>query len=193
MQKINVNMYPSNGYFFKESDGSVHRAPGWKAVIRKVEEYRARKRLPIGDVAAEVVAQACQRQPSICYSDRRGQAPINPRVPLKAKVLLWLNSFLKVMEKGNPLQYVEAAESQQRAAVCAKCPLNVSLGTSECSTCKQALAGYRDKILGRGRARDGRLGGCSGLGVDLITAVHLDELRVDGPGLPGYCWRKRTL
>lgn len=194
MQKINVNLYPSGGRYFTESDGSTHRAASWNLVIKKVTEYRERKRVPVGDVAAEVVAQACQRNPALCYDDRRakGQPAPKPPTPLKAKVLMWLNSFLQAMTKG-PLQYVDANESRQRAAVCAKCPLNTPLGTSECATCRQAIAGYRDKIIGNSRARDARLGGCSGLAVDLVTAVHLDELRVDAPALPNHCWRKRAI
>lgn len=193
MRRINCNLYPSGGHFFVESDGSKHRAGNWRAVIKKVTEYRQRARLPMGDVEQEVMAQACARNPSICYDDRRAPPPPQPKsVTIKAQVLKWLFGFQQLKER-EPLNYVSTAESVARAAICAKCPLNTPLGVKTCATCKETLKEYRKQLLGGARARDSRLGGCAVLGSDLVTAVHLDELRVENPALPPHCWRKKAI
>lgn len=191
VRRINANLYPKDGYYFKESDGAHIRAGNWRALIKTVTAYRQRQRIAIGDVESEVIAQACSRQPNICFEDRGHVVP-KTRVTLKVRVLKWLNAFTQSQRK-QPLAYVDAATATQRAAICAACPKNGSLGVSSCSTCKQALAEYRKMLLGAARVRDGRLGGCEILGSDLVTAAHLDEIRIDDPALPGHCWRKKAI
>jgi hypothetical protein len=83
-----VNLYPKDGYFFKEQDGTNLRAGNWPLVIRKVVDYRRQARLAPGDPVTEVIAQACQRNPSYCYESNRAAVPA-PRVTLKATVLKW--------------------------------------------------------------------------------------------------------
>lgn len=191
MLRINCNIYPKDGHFFIESDGSTQRAGNWRAVIKKVTAYRQRARLPVGDVEREVMAQACSRNPGSCYDDRAVQAP-KPALTVKTRVLKWLFAF-KATQERERLSYVGAPEAATRAGVCAACPKNTPLGVSTCATCKATLKEYRKQLLGGGRARDSRLGGCDVLGCDLVTAVHLDEVRVDNPALPGHCWRKKTI
>lgn len=192
MRRINVNLYPKDGFIFTEADGTRIRAANWRAVIKRVVEYRAQNRLPAGDPEMEIMAQACSRQPNICFEDR-GSAPVpKPAKTLKARVLQWLNHFLQLQQK-DPLSYVDAKTAAGRAAICAKCPKNTPLGVNTCSTCKQALAEFRKSLLGGGRARDSRLGGCEVLGTDLTTAVHLDEIRVNNGALPAQCWRKTSI
>jgi hypothetical protein len=48
-------------------------------------------------------------------------------------------------------------------------------------------------LLGGARIRDGRLNGCSAFGCDLVTAAHLDEVRLDNAAAVSHCWRKKTL
>jgi len=191
MVRINCNLYPSGGYYFDESDGSRQRAGGWRAVIKKVTAYRQRARLPLGDVENEVMAQACSRNPALCYDDRAVQPP-KPAVTVKARVLKWLFGFKQLQER-EPISYVGVAEAAARAAICAGCPQNTPLGVHTCATCKATLKEYRKQLLGGGRPRDARLGGCNVLGCDLVTAVHLDEIRVDNGALPAHCWRKKTI
>lgn len=192
MIRVNVNLFPAGGYFFKEQDGSIHRAGNWKSVIQKVRVYRSRKGLTSGNVEEEVMVQACSRSPQLCYEDARREVVRAP-TPLKARILMWLNGFLKSRAGGTPINYVSATEATQRAAICAVCPKNVPTGESGCAPCKQALVTFRKELIGLGRARDGRLGGCAVLGIDLVCAVHFDEIRIDNPHLPPPCWRKRGL
>lgn len=189
---INVNIFPSGGYFFRDSDGSVHRAGSWRRVIQKVTEYRARNRLPMGNPEAETYAQACLRQPAICGGLQTQVAVVKPAIPFKAKVLQWLSGFVQLQTR-SPLKYVSDAEAKQRANVCAVCPGNTSLGVESCGSCKQSIQSYQSTLLGNARRRDSRLGGCKFLNSELQTAVHLDEVRVDNPSLPRHCWRRTAI
>ncbi len=184
-QRINVNLYPKDGYFFKEQDKTIIRAGNWKDVIKKVVAYRERARLPLGEPEREVIAQACSRNPSHCFD--KVVVTARPPVTLKSKVLQWLNAMLKVKAE---LTYVTPQEAAVRAQVCAGCPMNQSLGVSSCNSCKQAFGEFRKQLLGGSRVRDARLGGCAILNSDLMTATHLDEIRVDNKALPAHCWRK---
>lgn len=189
IQRINVNLYPKDGYFFKDSDGTVLRAGNWSGVIKKVREYRQRAGLSPGDPTTEVIAQACTRNPSFCY--QKTTVSVAPQVTVKARALQWLNSILRTPK--DQLQYVQPAEAKARAVICAGCPMNQSLGVTSCSSCKQAFTEFRKQLLGAARVRDSRLGGCAALGCDLMTAAHLDEVRVDSAALPGHCWRKKIV
>lgn len=137
------------------------------------------------------MAQACSRNSALCYDDRAVQAP-RAIVTVKTRVLKWLFA-LKTTQEKEQLSYVNAAEAASRAAICAGCPKNTPLGVSTCAVCKATLAEYRKQLLGMGRARDARLGGCDVLGCDLVTAAYLDEVRIDNAALPPHCWRKKTL
>jgi len=189
MQRINVNLYPKDGYFFKEQDGVVIRGKKWTEVITKTVEYRIRAKLPAGDPAKEVIAQACTRNPSFCFQQTR--VTVAPTVTLKARVIKWLNGLLKVPKE--ELEYVSPVVAKERSQICATCPQNQSLGVTGCSSCKQAFTEFRKQLLGGARIRDHRLGGCAILESDLVTAVHLDEVRVDIPSLPAHCWRKKII
>jgi hypothetical protein len=189
MLRINVNLYPKDGYFFKDQDHTTLRGANWSEVVRKVVEYRKRAGLPPGKPAEEVMAQACQRNPSYCHETNRVVPP--PRVTAKALALQWLFGISKTPKA--ELEFVTPDEAKSRAGICATCPKNSSLGVSACSSCKQAFSEYRKNILGDSRIRDGRLGGCAVLGADLTTATHLDEVRIDNGDLPQNCWRKKVL
>jgi hypothetical protein len=188
MQRINSNLYPKDGYFFRESDDSVHRAKNWREVIAKVTEYRKLKGLAPGKVLQEVMAQACQRNPRLCHEEPAANRP-KPPVPLKARVLQWLSGLNKHTDSG-PINQVAPDAAKVRADVCAACPANKALGVNSCAACKQAVEGYRVNIF-RGKVRfDGRLGGCTILGTDLASFVNLDQDRIDNEALPAHCWTK---
>jgi hypothetical protein len=188
MKVVNLNLYPSGGHFFKDSDGSNHRAGSWKRVIEKVRDYRARAGLPPGNPNDEVMAQACVRQPAICNNAPTQVTVVKKDAPFKAKVLQWFREISKSQARG-PLRYVSELERKQRVAICSKCPFNIDTETSGCGSCKAAVAAYRRNLLAS-RPVDDSLGGCKILNADLPTAVSLDEVRVDNAALPAHCWRK---
>ena len=61
MKAINPNMYPKDGYRFKDPDGSWHHGDSWAGVINRVKAYRSRQGKPVDGVHDEVIAQACHR------------------------------------------------------------------------------------------------------------------------------------
>lgn len=188
-QRINVNLYPKDGYFFKEKDGAVLRGTTWPGVMRRVEHYRRRAGYPIGNVEQEVIQQACARNPSHCVHD--DSVTVNQRkiVSLKGRVLQWLGIVRKARTQ---LKFVSPQEAGERANACAGCPKNTPLPEG-CATCRAALNAMRNEILGPHRAKDGRLNGCIITGCDLPTDVHLESDRISLPEAPDFCWRKRTL
>lgn len=209
--RINVNLRPSGGYVFREKDASMHRSNSWPAVIQKVREYRGRMGHTVGDVDAEVMAQACERYPTLCGAIAHsippsgvGRARGGPRppvivqpapprrvngAPLKGRVLLWLTELFTRRQRREPIAFVSAQEAAARESICAGCPRNTEMEGSGCSSCKKALSDYRESVI-TNKTRYDRLHGCSILGIDLVTAVHLDEVRIDNPALPANCWRK---
>lgn len=189
--RINVNLFPKSGYYYEEADGTKLRGANWRAVIKKVKEYREENKLPVGNPNEDVVVQACRRDPQICAEAGRVFVQ-QPAVSLKATVLKWLNSFKTLVQKGDKLEFVQPSEAAERANICERCPFNKPLGVSSCSSCKQALIEFRKFLLGN-KKQDSRLGGCQILGCDLQTATHLEELRVDNQHLPAHCWRKKSV
>jgi hypothetical protein len=185
--RINVNMYPAGGYSFKESDGSIHKSSSWTGVIKKVTRYRALNHLPPGNPTEEVHAQACSRNPALCYNEKH-PTTVQKRTEasLKGRVLAWLSH-----RRANPgaLSFSDAATAAARANICAGCPFNTPLPEG-CSSCRKVVRALRQDIIG-GRSQDARLHGCAVIGSDIPTAVHLEEQTLPEPALPAHCWRKR--
>lgn len=189
MRRINVNLFPKEGYYFKEKDGATIRADSWPSVMRKVENYRKRNNYTLGNIEDEVSQQACARNPSYCTDINDATIIQRRMVSLKTRVLQWLGAVRRVLGR---LTFVSAREAEQRANICASCPLNIPLPEG-CASCRAALGAMRREILGRGRTIDGRLNGCLASGRDLPTDVHLDSDRIEIPDAPAFCWRKRGL
>lgn len=185
MKSVNPNMYPKDGYFFKENDGARIFGDTWAGVIKRVVLYRRRAGYPPGDPAAEVTAQACARNPVLCQEN--DNTFLTKRAPLKSRILTWLNG-----ERANKNRsFVPEPVAKARAQVCATCPKNNPIPEG-CSSCRAAVKQLRESIIER-RFQDGRLNACTILGEDLPTSVHLESQTVDNGELPGHCWRRRSL
>jgi hypothetical protein len=185
---INVNLYPRDGYFFKDADGAVIRATDWPKVKRKVAAYRTRAGRPVGNVDAEVDAQACMRNPAHCAEISDATLHQTKVSSMKGRVLQYL-SFIRGLIPGNRLPWANPRDAANRAAVCASCPNNTALPEG-CSSCRAAVREMQKEILG-GRTLDARLNGCCVLGESLPVSVWVDHDVVDSAELPPHCWRKR--
>lgn len=190
MPEINRNLYPKGGYFFVDADGVKHSGPSWTHVIRTVTLYRQRRGIPVGDVQAEVFAQACERSPEIC----REGGTVTPAKPkpdqLKTRVFAWLGERARAArQKG--LDYVSDAEARQRAAICQACPAATSFSLG-CKPCAASLAVLRDTILAGRQPVTTSLGVCAKLGADLRVAVSLAEPPLTVSDLPAACWRRKV-
>jgi hypothetical protein len=193
MQRINVNLFPKDGYLYKEADGTTLAGNTWEGVIARVRSYRKRAGLPPGNPDEEVRAQACQRNPAICTNDDGQHAAAVKVATLKSRILQW---FAKTKRENSrlPIEFFKFEEEMKaRADICASCPQNKEMPDG-CSSCRAAVSELRSDIIG-GRRVDGRLThhGCNVLGSDLATSVWINEPTVDNPELPPHCWRKRTL
>lgn len=200
MQRINVNVRPSSGYVFTDTDGSSHRSKNWALVVQKVREYRERQGKTSDTTEADVMAQACTRYPSLCRPPKTDRPAVDgmppnaparpqPAMSLKTHVLMWMDRLMKRKQARNTIEYVKPEEAVARRDICRRCPFNVPFIIPGCGSCKTITGEYRDQLLTR-HARHTELGGCLLLGVDLVTAVNLDEVRVDNAALPAACWRK---
>lgn len=188
MKRINVNLWPKDGYFFKDSDGARIRGTSWPDVMRRVSAYRKRAGREQGNVEAEVSNQACARNPAHC-SEINGENEKHLRIAsLKGRVLKYL-SFIRGLLPGNRVPWVSAQDAANRANVCASCPANIALPEG-CSSCRAAVRAMHKEILGD-RKIDARLNGCGYLGESLPVSVHVDHDVVDSAALPPHCWRKR--
>jgi hypothetical protein len=186
---LNPNVHPHGGHWFQESDGTKIVGDGWAGVIARVKRYRERRGLPPGDPTQEVINQACQREPVICVHENPAYDNQLKRGNFKGSVLTWLSQAI-IRRSRKELQFVEDAERQRRAQICATCPLNQEFNNDGCASCRAAVDESRKNLLG-GKFKDARMKGCKVLGEDLQVATHLETVAEDNPELPGHCWRKR--
>lgn len=189
--RINVNLFPKSGYVFKDQTGVVHVGGSWGAVINKVRAYRKRMGQAPGNVAAEVIAQACASNPAFCREETEEQRRAYRTVSLKGMVLRFLALARQHKDAGS-LTFSTPQDAANRADVCARCPYNQKLPEG-CGNCNKARRESQLYVLGRQRNIDGRLNGCLILGEDLPTAAHLERVTVDNPALPANCWRKKSI
>lgn len=188
MSTLNNNIHPKTGHIFKDADGVRHVADSWGGVVARLKEYRRRRGLPEGDAAAEVIAQACVREPILCqHGSNEAHAMAIKKTTLKSRIISWLVAVRTNTEK----RTVEESLARQRADICARCPKQEHL-PGGCASCSNAVMALRKEILGN-RFIDGRLHECSVLGEDNPVSVHIDMIALDNPDLPGHCWRRRTL
>lgn len=189
MKRINVNCFPRSGYFFKERDGTIIRADvGWAGVIARLKNYRKRNGFPPGNPEDEVHEFACQQNPNLCTEITNSQIEQQRRVSIKGKLLAWLNSMRKKIEK-EPAVFVSTETAKARADVCAGCQFNTPVSES-CTPCRKAMNELRRAIIG-GRTIDSRVTGCLVLSEDIPTTVWIEQQTVSNPELPPPCWRRR--
>ncbi len=187
MRTVNPNLYPRDGYFFKDGDGLTVRGDSWEGVIKRVASYRRRNGRPPGDPAIEVMNQACARNPGLCVEESAAYKQKLGEANLKVKVLQWLQRILSLPEK----QFVFTQDAQNRWAVCSRCPFNQALPKG-CGSCLAAVEESRKNVIGA-RPQSDLVQACSVLGEDLNTAAWIEQVADGNPDLPAHCWRKRTL
>jgi hypothetical protein len=189
MRTVNPNVFPKDtaGYVFVESDGAKLFGGNWPGVVARVKMYRKRAGLPPGNPEAEVMAQACAKNPTICNESGPADIVRARSVPIKSRVLAWLAK----MRADNGKRFVDEETRRSRAAICAKCPKNVALPEG-CATCRMTLKALTKEVIGD-HFVDGRLNAYDVLGEYLPASSNLDLQTEANGDLPGDCWRKRTL
>ena len=193
MIRINSNIFPKGGFVFKTTDGTTIQGSTWSGVVARLREYRKRNNLPPGDPDNEVRQQACERNPGLCTQDDGQHAAMVKIATLKGRILQWFGLIRKRMAT-QPLDFVSPDVANQRLNVCLGCEHNKELTDSGCSSCKKTVKELENNVKG-GRKSDSRFAhrGCNVTGEHLATSAWIDQVTVDNPELPAYCWRKKTL
>lgn len=186
-----MNIYPKDGYFFVETDGTVLRANNsWKGVVSRVISYRRRNKIAPGQPTQEVHAQACERNPDACHEDTDPvQVKALKVASLKGRIFAW-GASLRARRTQEPLVYVDEATMRARAEVCAGCPAMAAI-SGGCGSCKKAVREVRQDLL-QGRGIDDRVSGCTVLGEDCAVNSWLADQTVENGDLPPGCWRRRS-
>lgn len=196
MIKMNPNLYPDGGRYFLDEDGTKFKAENWDFLARRVANYRRRAGKPAGDPEAEIMAQACARQPNLCAEENVGPSP-PPSQPivvrenagnLTKRVTKWLSVVLTQF-RGSKLAKVDRSEAKRRAEICKHCPLQRAL-SEVCGSCKRTRKGVVESILRSERRVNEELKGCLALGEDTSLSVHLSLPATGDGSLPGHCWRR---
>lgn len=187
MKAVNPNLFPRDGYFFKDADGLSIRGDSWAGVIKRVQNYRRRAGHPPGNPEAEVMAQACSRNPGLCTEESTAYRIKLNEATLKGRVLGWLSRIIALPDK----KFVFEHDARNRTGICATCSFNQGLPKG-CSSCRAAVNESRKTIIG-GRPQDARVEACAILGEDLNAASWIEQIADGNPDLPFHCWRKRTL
>lgn len=196
LQFANKSIVPPDGYRFTcpETHYTIRSRDYWSWIDKIKAHYRANEiPLPqnIEDVAAD---QLCsQLAPEWC--GRANETPwVNIRFGL-GDVRDWLVAHLKLAVNG--FKFVEQAEAERRAYICAACPNNVDTGGcgAHCHKLGELITG---DIARRSTPYDADLKACAICHCLGSVQVHfpLNILEAsDTPErqalYPSYCWKQR--
>lgn len=163
------------------------------SLVGKVATHRNNNKIPIGDdLAAEIENWICQNME---LADQIAHCSKGRRLP---KSVHWgyIESFLKFVgahiQNGGKL--VEQSEAERRAAICAKCPLN--MGISGCGVCRSTVNAFKADILQRHTEQDAVLQACGVCGCENKSQVHvpIEVLRKSSDkdySVNPQCWKLR--
>lgn len=188
MREINLNVYPKDGYIFRDADGFVHHATSWKKLTLAVVDYRARNGFPAGEPYAEIMNQQCAKTPGLCNEQ---STPDPTGMSFTQHVLAWLAHAAGYKRIGK-WNRIDDATAASRAAICAVCPNQRALSTA-CGACITSIKALRTALLDGTKPKHQNLDPCSVLFEDCQSTVHVDPPPVsaaDNAKLPAQCWRR---
>lgn len=190
---FNPNLYPSDGWYFRDANGTRHpangSASGLNALVNMVANYRKVNSMPPGDPHTEVTVQICSRQPGFCRDSNQVAAP-GPLIKsgLGQKVLAWIQRMVREKREGK-LRRIADRDALKRGEICARCPKQMGLPLT-CGRCLDDIAKLRQALLdGKDPVHQG-LGACSIFDDDLQTVIHFETGTAPNSDIPPQCWRK---
>lgn len=185
-----VLVSPPGGWQYTQPESGYHMyAINLGTLVKKVAAHRYNMGYSTqGDLAQELEEYNCARlSPADQITHCKSGVKRRNRVHYK-QVESFLRTASEWVSRGEPLVPLEEAE--RRAAICAKCPLNV--GTGGCGICNSLLNSLRESVLQRSTSHDSELNACGVCGCDNKTQVHL-PLEVLAKGVPhtypSFCWK----
>jgi len=188
---INPHVYPDEGWFFVEDDGTRLQGGDLDDLVGAVRTYRMISGKAMGDPETDVVEFTCRRFPSACRKKPGIVSGGNSDSAFMSRVVQWLVQLHNAVIVTRRDVLVARPVAEERASVCRQCPFQRDwrrhcVGcSSHASTLGTALRKGRDVTDGD------QLHGCDLLHEDTRTSVWLDGLKpVDSDELPDHCWRK---
>lgn len=180
VKHLNPNLHPPGGFRFVDARGVTHVGDTLEKLVSHLASYRKRNGFPVGDPQREVEEQICDTYPHLCGSSFNGRM-------LASRVVS--NLVEDVTRRGFML--VSPEEAKRRAAICAKCPMNVNWA-EHCPPCKRKAKQFLPHLVRPNKPYKRLIGrACHSAGDDLSVAVWLLEGRLVG-GAPAECWRRDT-
>lgn len=188
--RVIESMVMPGGWHFTQ-DGDTITAQTYAELTSNVTNYRAERRIAIGDVRQDIAKFVCERWPQQCQaapvanilSQNDGSAA--PRTKFLDEISNWANSLAEKV-----LKYVYPNQATSRASRCVQCKYQKQWEASGCQECSKHVK----RLLGilRGGRRTGlddKLTGCGALGLCTKTAVWLDaEFLPSKEKAPSICW-----
>jgi len=188
MRQINLNIYPKDGYVFRDADGYVHQAESWKKLAVSVADYRARNGFAPGEPWEEIMTQQCAKTPGFCNEQ---PTPDPTGMSFTQHVLAWLAHAAGYKRLGQ-WNRIDDPTAANRAAICAVCPNQKALSTA-CGACITSIKTLRKALLNGATPQHQNLDPCAVLFEDCQSTVHVDPPPVSAEQnakLPPKCWRR---
>ena len=189
MTQIDQIRTPPGGWHFFEA-GIRYDSRTCQELYHKILKVRLGNRQPIDRLQEEINNYIASISPS--HVVRTIPQVIRKEKSLSDRVYNWACSLydnFRPHKLQTPIQ-----EANIRSEICVNCPHNIRY-RSNCGSC----ASQTDRLTtavknGRHSAYEHRLGGCNILGIDLSTAVLLEDdmlgEKTNDERLPNNCWRK---
>jgi hypothetical protein len=189
MIQIDQIRVPPGGWHFFEA-GIRYDAPSYQELYQKLLKIRLNNRQPFDRLQEEINNYIASISPT--HTIRTIPQVIRKEKSLSDRIYNWacnLYDMFRPHKQQTPLH-----EANIRGEVCANCPHNLRY-RSNCGSCADQTGRLLTAVKnGRHSTYEHRLGGCNVLGIDLSTAVLLeDDMLGDKSNdsrLPDNCWRK---
>lgn len=177
-------LQPFKGTFTKIESGS------YEELLTAVQTFRLNNGIRIGDIQADVDQYICFTYPRHCRAVNQARNAAATSVPSGTAVRFVdkLTQWALQMRKDLP-EFVNMAEAERRATICASCPENINWEPSGCSRC---AADANRLFLVTRNGKDTRfkhkLKGCRLHDHDNRTAVWMNLKTQKHPKAPKSCW-----
>ena len=189
--QINQQVTPAHpdGWHFWEG-GIRLESDTYKGLVLKVTEYRISARRDWQTAQEEINEYLAMISPGSVAPSLVTPQKTGPT--LGDRVYNWMAGVYDKVTSAPA--YASAAEAARRAAICTQCPWN-QVSPNGCGLCVESMNRMRKAIAkNRTTSQSNWLYSCFPLGMDLRSAVHLEDDLLGGKSddgrLPVVCWRK---
>lgn len=189
---LNKERCAPGGWRYRQPEtGYVVHSIVWEELVRRVASHR------VANGIALAPGWEVQLEHDVCeqgqHDGRVCQFVAEP-APRRAVGLSDVLNFLRVAARWLPSrEWAPQEEADRRAAICAKCPLNVIV--DGCSSCRNLVKDVAEFLGSRTTPDDGSLNACGVCGCSNKAQVHLPmEALAKGvtPDMefPEWCWKR---